>query len=74
MAKIRNRYNHVPHLTQDTVWESDKYTRKHQIQNLAFPKYYLSENLANPQNTTHLWTSLKVAIIKKLHVCRSHKT
>ena len=23
-AKIRNRYNQVPHLTQDTTWESEK--------------------------------------------------
>ena len=23
MAKIRNQYNQVPHLTQDTTWESD---------------------------------------------------
>ena len=23
-ANIRNRYNEVPHLTQDTTWESDK--------------------------------------------------
>ena len=23
-AKIRNRYNQGPHLTQDTIWESDK--------------------------------------------------
>ena len=23
-AKIRNRYNQVPHLTQATVWESDE--------------------------------------------------
>ena len=23
-AKIRNRYNDIPHLTQDTIWESDK--------------------------------------------------
>ena len=28
MAQIRNRYNQVPHLTQDTVWESDRYTKK----------------------------------------------
>ena len=27
-GKIRNRYNQVPHLTQDTTWESDK-TREH---------------------------------------------
>ena len=25
-AKIRNRYNQVPHLTQDTTWERDKNT------------------------------------------------
>ena len=31
-AKIRNQYNQVPHLTQDTTWESDKNTRKHHIQ------------------------------------------
>ena len=31
-AKIRARYNQVPHLTQDTTWESDKNTRKHHIQ------------------------------------------
>ena len=23
-AKIRNRYNQVPHLIKDTLWESDK--------------------------------------------------
>ena len=31
-AKIRNRYDQVPHLTQDTTWESDKNTRKPLIQ------------------------------------------
>ena len=31
-AKIRNQYNQVPHLTQDTTWESDKNTIKHNIQ------------------------------------------
>ena len=30
-AKVRNGYNHVPHLTQDTTWESDKNTSKHLI-------------------------------------------
>ena len=28
-AKIRKRYNQVPHLTQDTTWESDKNTIKY---------------------------------------------
>ena len=31
-AKIRNRYNQVPHLTQDTIWEIDKFTAKHHKQ------------------------------------------
>ena len=29
VAKIRNRYNQLPHLTQDTTWESNKNTIKH---------------------------------------------
>ena len=28
-AKIRNGYNQVPHLAQDTTWESDKNIIKH---------------------------------------------
>ena len=31
-AKIRNRYNQVPHLTQETTWQSDKNTIKHNKQ------------------------------------------
>ena len=31
-AKIRNQYNQVPHLTWDTIWESNKNTRKHHTQ------------------------------------------
>ena len=31
-AKIRNRYNQIKCLTQDTIWESDKNIRKHNIQ------------------------------------------
>ena len=31
-AKIRNRYNQVPHLTQDAIWESDKHTIRHHIE------------------------------------------
>ena len=32
VAKIRNQSNQVPHLTQDTTWESDKNTIKHHKQ------------------------------------------
>ena len=28
-AKIRNRYNQAPHMTQDTKWESDNVTIRH---------------------------------------------
>ena len=28
-AKIMNRYNQVPRLSQDIIWESDKNTIKH---------------------------------------------
>ena len=31
-TNIRNRHNQVPHLTQDTIWESYKNTRKYHIQ------------------------------------------
>ena len=31
-AKIRNRYNQVPYLTKDAIWESGKNTRKRHIQ------------------------------------------
>ena len=30
-AKIRNGYNQVPHPAQDTIWESEKNTRKDHI-------------------------------------------
>ena len=30
-AKIRKRYNQVPHLIQYTTWKSDKNTSKHHI-------------------------------------------
>ena len=32
-AKIRNRYNQVPHLTLDIIWDSDK-RRKHHTQEM----------------------------------------
>ena len=31
-AKIRNRYKLVPHLTRNTIWESDNNTIKHHTQ------------------------------------------
>ena len=31
-ANVRNQYNQIPHLTQDTICESEKNTRKRHIQ------------------------------------------
>ena len=31
-ANIRNPYNQIPHLSQDTIWKSDKNTINHPIQ------------------------------------------
>ena len=58
-AKIRNRYNQAPHLSQDTTWESNKYTIKHHTQESQevspFPagdhraKINRQENTINPR-------------------------
>ena len=32
MAKIRNQYNQVPHLTRDTTWESYNFTIRYHKQ------------------------------------------
>ena len=42
VAKIRNKYNQVPHLTQDTTWESVKNTfkyHKRKPRGQPFPKF-----------------------------------
>ena len=36
-AKIKNRYNQVPHLTQDTIWESDKTSHTREPRSQSFP-------------------------------------
>ena len=45
-AKIRNRCNQLPHLTQDTEWESDKNTRKHCTQDTQEAFFLTSVYLA----------------------------
>ena len=60
-AKIRNRYNLVPHLTQDNEWESDKNTRKYHIQESQeakpFPtdKEHISQTQITKQKEIPLW-------------------
>ena len=53
-AKIRNRYNQVPRLTQNTTWESDKnITNESQVASL-FPGS--NEQTRNVEaNKTQLW-------------------
>ena len=41
-AKIRNRYNHVPHLTRDIIWESDKTHRNITHKTAKMPKFLLN--------------------------------
>ena len=54
MAKIRNQYNQVPHLTQDTTWESDQITIRHHKQEprvQPFPSRW--PHGSNEQTPTH---------------------
>ena len=45
-AKIWNRYNYVPYLTQNTIWESDKNTRKHcRTANCTLRKFHTVKKL-----------------------------
>ena len=50
MAQIWNRYNQVPHLTQDTVWESEKYKKK--IRYMRAKKSAFSQQVTTRLNDT----------------------
>ena len=43
-ATIRNPYNQITHLTQDTIWESDKIARKHHTQNSQEVSPFLADD------------------------------
>ena len=45
-----NRYNQVTHLTKDTIWESDKNTRKHHIQESQEVRSFPTGNLKAASN------------------------
>ena len=58
-AKIRNPYNQIPHLTQDTIWESDKYTRKHHIQETSIcEQFSFTQTIKTPTHFTEHSSSL----------------
>ena len=72
-AKIRNLYNQVPHLTQDTTWESDKNTRKHHTQESqgvsSFPAGGNKAAMNRQEcltDTLHVYTQM----VKKSQVCK----
>ena len=50
VAKIWNRYNQVSHQTQDTVSESDKYTKK--IRYMRAKKSAFSQQVTTRRNDT----------------------
>ena len=45
-AKIRNRYNQAPHLTQDTTWENAKNTIKNHRQEPRGQPFPAGDHLA----------------------------
>ena len=46
IAKSRNRCNQIPHLTRDTLWESDKNTRGHHTQESQFSPFPAGDHMA----------------------------
>ena len=58
-AKIRNRYNQAPHLTQDTTWERNNNTIKHHIQERQEVSPCPEGNHKAAKVTKHYFRSLK---------------
>ena len=65
-ANISNRYNQVPHLTQDTIWECDKSTRKHHIQESQEANFELTKCLTEYQRGT---TLIRLLLQKQSDLC-----
>ena len=66
-AKIRNRYNQVLHLTQDTTWESDKNTRKHNIQESQETSPFSAGDHKAAMNRQDSMTDTKHKKTKRIH-------
>ena len=62
-AKIRDRYNQMPHLTQDTTSESDKNTRKHDIQESQEVSPFSAGNYMAAMNRQDSMTDRKQTIL-----------
>ena len=57
MAKIRNRYNQEPHLTQDTKWESEKVSNGAKIRNRYIQVPHLTQDTNRKVINSQLDTS-----------------
>ena len=43
-AKLRYRYNQVPHLTRDTIWEGDQNTKKRHARDIPIGDHKAAKN------------------------------
>ena len=78
-AKIRKRYNQVPHLTQDTTWESNKKYNKHHQQEprgQPFPSKHKAamnrrESIRNKiqKNTNDPQRKYRIGTVNKIFYC-----
>ena len=59
-AKVSNRYNQAPHLTQQTTWESNKNTIKHQTQESQRVSHFPA---GDHKATTNSQTNLPLSLI-----------
>ena len=54
-AKIRNRFNQVLHMTQDTTWESDKTVKHHKVSPFSAGDHKAAMNSRESMtNTIHI--------------------
>ena len=67
-TNIRNRYSLIPHLTQDTICESDKITRKHHMQeSQEVSPFPASDNKAARNRQDSIIEKHETQIAKRIH-------
>ena len=67
-AKIRNQYDQTAHLTQDTMWKTDKNTTKHYIQESQEATYFpTGDHKAAWSRQDNMTDTYETQITKKIH-------
>ena len=66
MVKIRNQYNQVSHLTQDTIWESDKNTRIHHTQESQISPFPACDHKAARNTQDSLTKTISINRVKPI--------